>query len=366
MESPAQKMNAPLADGRIHSALTIALLVATSALSGAYAELFHDAVVQARTGIATGMLVGRITAGSVLSLLAFSLGAFVILCILLNRRVFSAIIRWRFLIAAVVLTVCVACKLSGSSVALWGTVTGGTSFQGTLLGIPREIRSDEWDVMTPFSFSQVQSGFLAQSPILGGGDTDVTMVYGQPAFATATLFRPFLWGYFLLGAERGLSFFWCARLLCMLLVGFSFFRLFSKDDAICALGSLLCALAPATQWWFAVNGTAELLIFGEGLVLVLARLLGEKSLQPSGDGRPCWHGSATAISSFSIPPGRFPFSGSFSRLACGSYSTGGRRMTPESAGRSFALPFRPRLSALSPLAYLLPGRFGRPARPSQL
>lgn len=276
MESPAQKMNAPLAGGRMHRALTIALLVAASVLSGAYAELFHEAVVQARTGIATGMLVGRVSAGSVLSLLAFSLGTFVILCILLNRRVFSAIIRWRFLIAAVVLTVCVACKLSGSSVALWGTVTGGTSFQGTLLGIPREIRSDEWDVMTPFSFSQVQSGFLAQSPILGGGGTDVTMVYGQPAFATATLFRPFLWGYFIFGAERGLSFYWCARLLCMLLVGFSFFRLFSKDDAICALGSLLCVLAPATQWWFAVNGTAELLIFGEGLVLVLARLLDEK------------------------------------------------------------------------------------------
>ena len=230
MESPAQKMNAPLAGGRMHRALTIALLVAASVLSGAYAELFHEAVVQARTGIATGMLVGRVSAGSVLSLLAFSLGTFVILCILLNRRVFSAIIRWRFLIAAVVLTVCVACKLSGSSVALWGTVTGGTSFQGTLLGIPREIRSDEWDVMTPFSFSQVQSGFLAQSPILGGGGTDVTMVYGQPAFATATLFRPFLWGYFIFGAERGLSFYWCARLLCMLLVGFSFFRLFSKDD----------------------------------------------------------------------------------------------------------------------------------------
>ena len=99
------------------------------------------------------------------------------------------------------------------------------------------------------------------------------MVYGQPSYAVATLFRPFLWGYLLLGAERGLAFFWDARMLCMMLVGFEFSRLLSKDDGLCALGSLMCTLSPATQWWFAVNGAAELLIFGEGLVLTLHSLL---------------------------------------------------------------------------------------------
>lgn len=259
--------------GRQISPLMIFLSAATAAVTGLYAELFHEAVVADRTGVVTGFLAGAISASSLVHLLLFSLAAFMLFFLLLRTQLFEHIVRWRYPIAVVILIACVALNISGSSVAQWGRFLGEEGYQGTLLGLPRPIRSDEWDVMTPFAFSQAASGFNAASPVLVGGGTDVTMVYGQPSYAVATLFRPFLWGYLLLGAERGLAFFWDARMLCMMLVGFEFFRLLSKDDGLCALGSLMCTLSPATQWWFAVNGTAELLIFGEGLVLTLHSLL---------------------------------------------------------------------------------------------
>ncbi len=83
-------------------------------------------------------------------------------------------VRWRYPIAVVILIACVALNISGSSVAQWGRFLEEEGYQGTLLGLPRPIRSDEWDVMTPFDFSQAASGFNAASPVLVGGGTDVT------------------------------------------------------------------------------------------------------------------------------------------------------------------------------------------------
>ena len=272
--------------GRQISPLMMFLSVAAAAVTGLYTELFREAVVADRSGVVAGFLAGAISASSLVHMLLFALVEFILFCLLLRTQLFEHVVRWRYLIAVVILIICVVLDISGSSVAQWGRFLGEEGYQGSLLGMPRPIRSDEWDVMTPFAFSQAATGFNAASPALVGGGTDVTMVYGQPSYAVATLFRPFLWGYLLLGAEHGLAFFWDARMLCMMLIGFEFFRLLSKDDGLCALGSLMCALAPATQWWFAVNGTAELLIFGEGLVLALHSLL------RAGTGRERWGMSA--------------------------------------------------------------------------
>lgn len=191
-----------------------------------------------------------------------------------DRRCFYILIRWRYLIAAGILMACVIFRISGSSVAVWSDLLGGEPDQGVLFGVPRSVRSDEWCVFTPFAASQVRLGFPAVNDALRASPTDVTMVYGQPAWALATVFRPFLWGYLLLGMDRGLSFFWVGRLLALWLVLFELGRLVtSRDDELSALFATLVAFSPVVQWWFAVNGTAELFVFGGGLVLSLHALL---------------------------------------------------------------------------------------------
>jgi len=186
---------------------------------------------------------------------------------------FHWVVRYRVLIGIGIVAACVVLKISGSSIALWGS-----GYEGTLFGIPRPIRSDEWAVFTPFSFSQSVSGNQAISSLLRGGNTDVTLVYGQPCWAIATLYRPFLWGYLCMSPERGLAFFWTARLVAVFLVTFELVRLLSEgDDVLACLAAMLVTFSPLVQWWFAVNGTAELLIFGQGLVLSLDRLLRARS-----------------------------------------------------------------------------------------
>mgnify|MGYP001201200722 CR=1 FL=1 len=255
----------------------LVLALATSFCLGIYAELFHDAVCLARTGEAIGLFTSLLPSDSMLRIAKYFILSFTVLyglsCI---PGFFRWVVRYRVIIGACVVVACVVLKISGSSVALWGS-----GYEGTLFGIPRSIRSDEWVVFTPFSFSQSVSGNQAISSLLRGGNTDVTLVYGQPCWAIATLYRPFLWGYLFMDPERGLAFFWTARLVVIFLVTFELARLLSEgDDALACLAAMLVTFSPQVQWWFAVNGTAELLIFGQGLVLLLDRLLRARSRLP--------------------------------------------------------------------------------------
>ena len=182
--------------------------------------------------------------------------------------------RHRVAIGICLVAFCTAFEISGSSIATIGNYVGGSDTEGVLFGIPRAVRSDEWTVMTPFAFSQEYTGYSPISDLLRGGSTDVTMVYAQPCWAFPTLFRPFLWGYLLLGSTRGLAFFWSARLAALFLVSEAFARLmFGEDRKVSVAFALMVAFSGTVQWWFAVNGAAELFIFGELLVISFSRML---------------------------------------------------------------------------------------------
>lgn len=182
--------------------------------------------------------------------------------------------RHRVAIGICLVAFCTAFEINGSSIATIGNYVGGCDTEGVLFGIPRAVRSDEWTVMTPFAFSQEYTGYSSISDLLRGGSTDVTMVYAQPCWAFPTLFRPFLWGYLLLGSTRGLAFFWSARLAALFLVSEAFARLmFGEDRKVSVAFALMVAFSGTVQWWFAVNGAAELFIFGELLVISFSRML---------------------------------------------------------------------------------------------
>ncbi|MBR3160371.1 MAG: hypothetical protein IKF14_14895 [Atopobiaceae bacterium] len=228
-----------------------------------------------RTGIAVGVFYGQITLGSAVRL---ALGTLALTCALVlmarSRRFLPLVYRFRWPLALGLICLLVLAEMSGSSLAMWGATLGETPYQGTLLGVPRGIRSDEWLLLTPFSFSQVATGAHAVSDVIRGTATDVTMVHAQPAWCIATAFRPFLWGYLVLGASRGLSFFWSARAVLLVMVSFECLKLVADGRRrLAAYGAILVGFSPIVEWWFAVNGTAELFIFGQGLVLTLHYLL---------------------------------------------------------------------------------------------
>lgn len=203
-----------------------------------------------------------------------------------NNNKFSLwdiIFQYRFIIIGLLLLGAVIFKLSGTSANCWNQLMWGKSLfldTHTLIGKARSIRSDEYAVNLPLVLSQKFAGFPYFSHIVGGTKTDMFMVYGQPVWDIAVLFRPFHWGYLLLGIERGLSFFWFGRLLVTFIVAFEFGRLITNDNRGLSLAlAFMVAGSSVLQWWFAVNSIAELLIYGMGAVLLINLYMTNESLK---------------------------------------------------------------------------------------
>ncbi len=181
--------------------------------------------------------------------------------------------KYRYFIAFAIFALCVALGLTGSSIGMWCTYFGVPD-NDVLLGVSRPIRSDEWALFTPLAFSQYANGFGYFSDIARGCPTDVFMEYGQAVLDPLVVFRPFFWGYLFLPVANGMAFFWCGRLIALFLVSFEFAMLVAgrRKDLSLAFASLT-AFAPAVQWWFAINGLVEMLVFSMLSVMALRRYM---------------------------------------------------------------------------------------------
>lgn len=197
------------------------------------------------------------------------------------KKVGEWIYQYRYYIAIILFILCVVCEISGSSIGCWNNfISSNVTDEGVILGKSRGIRSDEWAVLTPMTFSQFFDGFHYFSDILRGNHTDVFMVYGLPVLNIMQIFRPFQLGFLFLGMAKGLSFFWCGRWIALFMVTFEFSMLFTKKNKILSLlGAFMVTLAPMVQWWFAVNGIVEIFVFGELAILLLYKYMNTESFK---------------------------------------------------------------------------------------
>ena len=77
------------------------------------------------------------------------------------------IFKYRYWIALIIFILCIVFELSGSSIGAWGTfIQTDQTDDGVIFGKSREIRSDEWAVLTPMTFSQSFDGFNYFSNII--------------------------------------------------------------------------------------------------------------------------------------------------------------------------------------------------------
>lgn len=182
------------------------------------------------------------------------------------RRTGMTLHRCRFTIGAVLVALAVILDISGSSLGMWNYWLGSDLSQDVIWGTPRAIRTDEYVVGTPFAFSQNYNHYGYFSSLFGNRLTDMFIIKDAPVWTLAELFRPFHWGYLLLGGSRGLAFYWSVRLVVLFLASYQMLLLLtsSKDEThhrgICCLGASMIVFAPMTQWWFTVNSLPEMLI----------------------------------------------------------------------------------------------------------
>ena len=186
------------------------------------------------------------------------------------KQGFELIYKYRFVLSFLLLIMLVSFKISGSSMGCWKLFLGDGG-SGIRLGEPRVWRSDEWGTLTPLCFRQQYNtlgAYNRYSQTLGSILTDNMLVYGQPSWDILTLFRPFYWGYLFFGSERGLSWFWCSRLIVLFLSWFELGMLITDGQKkLSVMLSVCVSFAPFLQWWFAINGLVEMLIYGACFVL---------------------------------------------------------------------------------------------------
>lgn len=204
----------------------------------------------------------------------------ILLCVAIDyKRFTNYLFCYRWQISIVLILLCTIGKLHGSSIGMIPKLLGGEDVS-TLWGEPRSILSDEFIVFTGRALGQIESGFQWFSDLIGYSSQDMYLIYGQPVYDIAAIFRPFSVGFLFLGAEYGLAFYWSSRIIIGFLVSFEFGRIITRDDKILALSyAFLVIFSPLLQWWCAINEIIEILLFGQLALILLYLYFQEHSIK---------------------------------------------------------------------------------------
>lgn len=170
-------------------------------------------------------------------------------------KIFNTLFRFRWIIYLFVFIVCVLFKIHGSSIGFISTIlTEKTNDQesSTIIGDPRGIRSDEFNVMTPYYMSQVDNDFEKYSNQMSLSGQNMVIGYHAPVKDLTTIAQPLNWGYILFGKEYGLSWYWCLKQILIFAFALECMLILTKKKKILSMvGALLIAYSPVIQWWFA-------------------------------------------------------------------------------------------------------------------
>ena len=253
-----------------------------SIFAALYLKLYAEMRRRFISGVADGLLNDDWSLRAVVKVLLVAIVIF--LCLLIISRykhLWRYVDKYRYIIGAVIIILVTIADISGSSIAMFHNYLGigfltseEMTSSGTLMGVPRAIRTDDYATLTPMNFSQYYTGYNSTSDILRGSPTDVTTFYGNPSWALATLFRPFLWGYLILGSSRGLAFYWISRTVVLWLVSYELSKIITRyRKVLSATFACLVTFSQTIQWWYSTNGLVEMLIFGQLAIVLLYYLL---------------------------------------------------------------------------------------------
>ncbi len=201
--------------------------------------------------------------------------------VVFNRKIRDFIYRFRYAVAGAVFVLCVVFEISGSSI---GSLCDkyGVEDKDLLAGFSRMIRTDEYSVTTPFFFGQGlsadESAFEYYSDFANGYESDLYMGVRQPIKHILTVFRPFTLGFLFLSPEKGLSFWWCGKLIVLFLATFEMGMLVSdRNKKLSLIMSILVTFSPVVQWWFSTSA-GEVIIYTEIAMLLFNKYLSEKKI----------------------------------------------------------------------------------------
>lgn len=169
------------------------------------------------------------------------------------KKIINKIIDYRYLVGLIIFVICVLFKLHGSSIEYWNNIFPDNvqNTSNVIFGNDRGIRSDEWNVHTPYYMSQVYNNFKLYNDKVSLSGQNMILGYNAPVLDPTVIAKPFTWGYILLGNEYGLSWYWCMKLILLCLLSYETAMIITnKNKKLSILGVFLIAFGPAMQWWF--------------------------------------------------------------------------------------------------------------------
>lgn len=186
------------------------------------------------------------------------------------QTIFDSLLRLRYLFGLLAIVIVVTFNLNGSSIGMWDKYVSQRDDgkeTDVLFGKDREVRSDEWLVQTPFYLSQAENDYPVINEDYSLNGQNMIIAYNSPVKDITVIGKPFNWGFFFLGRDRGLSWYWGMKIVGMLLLSFELLMIITrKRKGLSLVGSFALTFAPAVQWWF-MQHVGDLIFFTVGLMV---------------------------------------------------------------------------------------------------
>ncbi len=208
----------------------------------------------------------------------FTLYAFIGSCFAFDRKkIFDYIFEHRWYFALGVFAAFVLLNINFSSVGAYDRyVQIGVRTDTTLplFGVPRTIRSDEWLVNVPLNFTSEFAGF-GEFNYIPRATQNYSISANGLKLGWSALCSPMSWGYYLFGAERGLSFAWSFLMVMTFMASYEFSLIISRGKRKPALlGAAFIGLSQFTLWW----SVCTYLISAQMLIVCAYYFFGERKI----------------------------------------------------------------------------------------
>jgi len=167
----------------------------------------------------------------------------------LNNLKFILISKWLFpLITTISLIILTILSISGSSIGAYNSFVGKPS--GDIIGQPRTVRSDEWDVNTTYTIAQSNNHFRVTNKNIDFGQ-NMSVETDVPYKAWSIIFHPQNLLFLILPLSNAFAFKWWFLSYILLISVYIFVSFFVPNRRLLAiLISLSVLFSPFIQWWY--------------------------------------------------------------------------------------------------------------------
>ena len=193
------------------------------------------------------------------------------------NEVLSIIFDKKYLIFGGLFLILVLFDINFSSMHEWNAYVENTHPAFTI-GHARGIRSDEFATNLTWQMSQVFNHFGTFNYMSRASGLNTIVAQFQAGWNIENIGRPINWGFLLFGAARGLSWYWCSKLILLFLSSVEFIYLLTRNKNLSLAGAFIITYAPGLQWWFS-NYTPELITSVQFIIVLFMAMLNQTDVR---------------------------------------------------------------------------------------